>query len=257
MDFETVLIQLLIGLIAFVANLFSALAGGGAGLVQLPALIFLGLPFSIALATHKLASVALGLGAGLRHAQEKNLKPRLVLFILGFGLPGVWFGARMALSIPSELATASLGFFTLCLGLYSIRRPNLGATRSSLDMDWLHDLIGGLVLFLIGVLNGSFSSGTGLFVTLWLVRWFALSYSQAVAYTLILVGLFWNGTGAVVLGIGGEIKWSWLPMLIIGSFIGGYSGAQISLTEGNRLVKRIFEVTSLLMGTFLIVRSLF
>ena len=115
MDFETALMLLFIGLIAFVANLFSALAGGGAGLVQLPALILLGLPFSIALATHKIASVALGLGAGLRHAQEKNLNPRLILLILGFGLPGVWLGARFALSIPSQLGTASLGFFTLSL----------------------------------------------------------------------------------------------------------------------------------------------
>ncbi len=163
----------------------------------------------------------------------------------------------MALSIPSELGTASLGFFTACLGIYSIKRPNLGTTRASIDIDLLRGLIGGLVLFVIGFLNGSFSSGTGLFVTLWLVRWFALSYSQSVAYTLILVGLFWNGTGAVVLGIGGEIKWSWLPMLILGSFTGGYLGAQLSLTKGSRLVKRTFEATSILMGTSLIFRSLF
>ena len=142
MDFETVIMQLVIGLIAFVANLFSALAGGGAGLVQLPALILLGLPFSIALATHKIASVALGLGAGLRHAQEKNLKLGLVLFILGFGLPGVWLGARMALSIPSELGTASLGFFTACLGIYSVQRPNLGTPRTSIDLDLFRGLIG-------------------------------------------------------------------------------------------------------------------
>ena len=37
--------------IAIGANALSALAGGGAGLVQLPALILLGLPFSMALAT--------------------------------------------------------------------------------------------------------------------------------------------------------------------------------------------------------------
>ncbi|MCG8041935.1 MAG: sulfite exporter TauE/SafE family protein, partial [Candidatus Thiodiazotropha endolucinida] len=45
-------------IISILANLFSAFSGGGAGLVQLPALIFLGLPFGIALATHKVASVA-------------------------------------------------------------------------------------------------------------------------------------------------------------------------------------------------------
>ncbi|MEB3323332.1 MAG: hypothetical protein VKI81_10965 [Synechococcaceae cyanobacterium] len=47
----------------------------GAGLVQLPVLILLGLPFPVALATHKLASVALGIGPTLRHARERLSTP--------------------------------------------------------------------------------------------------------------------------------------------------------------------------------------
>jgi uncharacterized membrane protein YfcA len=58
--------QIVLFVISFVANAFSAFAGGGAGLIQLPLLIFLGLPFAIALATHKVASVALGIGATIR-----------------------------------------------------------------------------------------------------------------------------------------------------------------------------------------------
>jgi hypothetical protein len=54
--------HLVLFVIAIIANWFSALAGGGAGLIQLPILIFMGLPFSLALATHKLATVALGIG---------------------------------------------------------------------------------------------------------------------------------------------------------------------------------------------------
>ena len=60
--------------VSLVANLFSAFSGGGAGLIQLPALIFLGLPFAIALATHKVASIALGIGATVRHLREEALE---------------------------------------------------------------------------------------------------------------------------------------------------------------------------------------
>ena len=49
--------QFLLLLVAVTANSFAAFAGGGAGLLQFPALIFLGLPFSAALATHKVATV--------------------------------------------------------------------------------------------------------------------------------------------------------------------------------------------------------
>ncbi|MEJ2687355.1 MAG: TSUP family transporter, partial [Gammaproteobacteria bacterium] len=66
--------QLLLLLISLGANLLSAFSGGGAGLVQLPALIFLGLPFVVALATHKVATVALGIGASLRHLRERSLE---------------------------------------------------------------------------------------------------------------------------------------------------------------------------------------
>ena len=256
MDIAEILSQLALALVSFVANLTSALAGGGAGLVQLPALILLGLPFSMALATHKLASVSLGLGAGLRHIKEGNLKTYFVVFVLGFGLPGVWIGAHLALAIPSDLATVVLGLGTLFLGIYSIKRPGLGKSTQLVKMNLNRWLVGGLVLFVIGILNGSFSSGTGLFVTLWLVRWFGLSYSQSVAYTLILVGFFWNGIGALVLGLSGEIKWGWLPMLITGSFTGGYFGAQLSISKGNRISKSAFEILSLFMGASLLFRSL-
>jgi uncharacterized membrane protein YfcA len=116
-------------------------------------------------------------------------------------------------------------------------------------------VIGGLVLFAIGVLNGSLTSGTGLFVTLWLVRWFGLDYGRAVAYTLILVGLFWNGTGAITLGQQGQIAWAWLPMLLAGSIAGGYLGAHLAIAKGSQLVKRSFEVLSLLMGSSLLIKS--
>ena len=81
------------------------------------------------------------------------------------------------------------------------------------------------------------------------------SYTRAVAHTLILVGLGWNGTGALVLGISGEIRWDWLPALIAGSLIGGYLGAHLSLNRGNRMVKRAFELLALLMGISLLIRS--
>ena len=252
---ELLLLLALAG-IAVVANALSAFAGGGAGLVQLPALILLGLPFASALATHKLASVALGIGAAGRHWRASSLDPRLCLMVLLAGLPGVWLGASSVLALPDRIATAALGLLTFGLGLYSARRPELGQMDRVVNHDTRQRLIGVAVLFAIGVLNGSLTSGTGLFVTLWLVRWFGLSYPRAVAHTLVLVGLAWNGTGALVLGFSGEIRWSWVPALVAGSLIGGYLGAHLSLAKGSRLVKRAFEWLALLMGASLLIRSI-
>ena len=240
-------------LISLIANVFSAFSGGGAGLIQLPALIFLGLPFSIALATHKVASVALGLGATLRHQREKQIDWRFAGFILACGLPGVVLGASVILSVPDRAAEIALGILTTGLGVYSVLRPSLGQDTMPRHRDARGFLIGGSVLFLIGALNGSLTSGTGLFVTLWLVGWFGLDYRGAVTYTLILVGLFWNGTGALTLGLLGEIAWDWLPALLLGSLLGGYLGAHLAIKKGNRWIKRGFEIVTLVVGAKLIV----
>jgi len=245
--------SILLFLISFIANAFSAFAGGGAGLLQLPLLIFLGLPFSVALATHKLASVALGIGATTRHFREGSLNWRFSILILASGLPGVVLGALVIVHVPERPAELALGILTLGLGLYSVLHKELGQDLETVDRGWVHDLIGFFVLFLVGALNGSLTSGTGLFVTLWLVRWFGLDYKHAVAYTLVLVGLFWNGTGALTLGLQGPIRWDWVPILLVASALGGYVGAHFAIIKGNKWIKHVYEVITILVGLKLII----
>ena len=244
--------QLLIFVISLIANLFSALSGGGAGLIQLPALIFLGLPFGIALATHKVATIALGIGATVRHVKDNKIEPDYALLMVLAGVPGVILGASFILQIPEDIAKTALGLLTMGLGIYSFFSPDLGQIFLQKNRHFKGYLIGGLVLFLIGILNGSLTSGTGLFVTLWLIRWFGFDYKLAVAYTLIFVGLFWNASGAITLGLLGDIHWLWIPALLLGSFIGGYIGAHLSIVKGNKVIKRSFEVVTLLIGLKLV-----
>ena len=244
--------QLWLLVISLVANVFSAFAGGGAGLLQFPALIFLGLPFGVALATHKVASVALGVGATLRHLREQTIERQFAFLVLASGLPGVVLGAAVVLAIPGRLAQLLLGALTIGLGIYSIFNRHLGQTHTPRNRDRSGLVLGGAGLFTIGFLNGSLTSGTGLFCTLWLVRWFGLDYKRAVAYTLVLVGVFWNGAGAVTLGLLGEIRWSWLPALLVGSFVGGYAGAHLAIARGNVWIKRAFEFVTILVGLKLV-----
>jgi len=248
--------QLILLVVSLVANLFSAVAGGGAGLLQFPALILLGLPFGVALATHKVASVALGVGATLRHWRERTLEWRFSLFILATGVPGVVLGAFYILHVPDDVAQITLGLLTTGLGGYSFFNRQLGLDHAPRNRHPRGYAMGGAAMFLIGTLNGSLTSGTGLFCTIWLVRWFGLDYKRAVAYTLVLVGLFWNGSGAVTLAMLGQVEWTWLPVLLVGSLLGGYLGAHWSIVKGNRFIKRSFEVVTVLMGLSLIAKSL-
>lgn len=234
---------------SLISNTLASLSGGGSGLIQFPLLIFLGLPFAIALATHKVASVALGLGAAIKHIRSGSLDWGLTLAVILAGMLGVILGANLILFVPGRIAEAMLGGLILGLGIYSVTKKAFGQQEEIRNRHWQGILLGGLGLALIGVLNGSLTAGTGLFVTLFLVRWFGFDYKQAVALTLVSVGLFWNGIGAVTIYLAGaEIYWPWIPVLLLGSLLGGYLGAHLAAQNSNTVIKRCFELLTFLIG---------
>lgn len=245
--------QIILFFIATVANIFSAFAGGGAGLIQLPILIFLGLPFAIALATHKVATVALGLGATIRNIKEGHTSWRFNLIMLAAGIPGVILGAYAIVGIDDRFAELLLGALTLSLSIYSFIKPNLGLAPQHRNQTGWGLLVGCIGLFVIGFTNGALSAGTGLFATMWLVKWFGLNYKHAVGHTLISVGLFWNFSGAVTMGLLAKIQWDWLPALVLGSLIGGYVGAHYAIKMGSSWIKRAYELVTLVVGIKLII----
>jgi hypothetical protein len=246
--------QFIVLVAALIANTFSALAGGGAGLIQFPVLLFLGLPFSVALATHKVASVALGIGATVRYLKEDMVQKQFAVFMLLVGVPAVILGSFIAIELPDTLAKKVLGMLTMSLGIYSMFQSQLGQLHTPKNQDKRGLIVGGAWLFFIGFLNGSIASGTGLFATILLVKWFGFDYKRAVAYTLIIVGLFWNGVGGVTLALISEVKWAWIPMLLIGSFVGGYLGAHLAVLKGNLWIKRGYEIVTILVGLNLLNR---
>lgn len=251
----TLIEHILLLTVSFISNTLSAMAGGGAGLLQFPILIFLGLGFSTALSTHKIATVALGFGATLKHGKNKNIDFKFAAFILACGLPGVVIGVKVVVHIPEAVGEIILGILTISIGLYSLNSKELGITNKHKNMQLWEHLLGGAGLFLLGIFNGSLTSGTGLFVTFWLVRWFKLPFKQATAYTMILVGLFWNGSGAFTLALNVTPQWNWLPALLIGSAIGGYIGAHLAQRFGNKVIKKVFEVITVCVGLLLCITA--
>ena len=136
--------RLILFIASLVANFFSSLAGGGAGLIQLPVIIFLGLPFGIALATHKVATVALGLGASLRHLREKNLLPQFILIMLISGMPGVITGANIILQVPEKWSLIALGLLTIGISAYSFVQKDFGTHFQPRNMDIKGSIAGGI-----------------------------------------------------------------------------------------------------------------
>ena len=93
MDISFIGEQIVLFIAGFTANILAALSGGGAGFVQLPVLIFMGLNFSLALGTHKVAVVALGLGSFTKNHSLSSLNKAIALQMLFIGGPAVALGS--------------------------------------------------------------------------------------------------------------------------------------------------------------------
>ncbi len=243
-------------LISFFSNTFSAISGGGAGLFQLPALILSGVPYYQALASHKLATVALGIGGSLRNYKSLRNDIYIAVQILIFGLPGVIFGASLVEFISEQYLYLTLGVFSILLAFYSFIRSDLGLISVNNNLNFIHKIRFLIFIFFIGILNGSISSGTGLLVTILLIKTFGMDFLRAISLTFFTVGIFWNFTGAIYLSKIGTVPQNILFLLLIGSFAGGYFGAHVSKLKGNVLVKKTFTTVCLLVGISLFIKSI-
>ena len=243
-------------LISFFSNTFSALSGGGAGLLQLPALILSGVPYYQALASHKLATVALGLGGSLRNYRSLGNDISVAWQILTFGLPGVILGASVVEYISEKYLYLILAIISIILAFYSFLKQDLGLSSGQKELNFVHKIRFFIFIFLTGILNGSISSGTGLLVTILLIKTLEMDFLRAISMTFFTVGIFFNFIGAVFLARIGSVPSNVLIVLIIGSFTGGYFGAHLSKLNGNVLVKKTFITVCILVGISLLIKSI-
>ena len=240
-------------IVSLISNIFSAFSGGGAGVIQLPAILLIfDTTFINALAVHKTATVALGIGASLRFLRSVQFNKKLLLVSLSFGLPSVIMGAKLISHLNDGLSRLLLGFLIISLAIYSFKEKKYGEYEKRYVSSAQNNFLGIILIFFVGLLNGSLSAGTGLIFTIIMISWYGMDYKRAIAYTLVIVGFFYNATGAITLGLLTNIDWSILPPLLLGSLIGGYFGAHLALSKDNKTIKIIYQTITILVGASLI-----
>ena len=142
------------------------------------------------------------------------------------------------------------------LAIYSFFKLDLGLSSKNIKINLFQKIRFVIFIFLIGILNGSISSGTGLLITILLIKTYGMDFLRAISLTFLTVGIFWNFTGAIFLSKIGSVSSNLIVLLMIGSFSGGYFGAHLSKLKGNKLIKKTFTIICLLVGISLFVKSI-
>lgn len=239
-------------LASFIACLFSTIAGGGAGLILLPVLVFCGLPFVNALACHKLAVGFIGIGSTLRFARENLIDWRNFWWSALSGVPFVIAGTYYASVIPSDVMKPVLGLVIIVMVVISASLKKSGLIHRPDKLTFKKMLLVSALLAPVAFYNGWLSAGSGVFVTLIYVCLLRYDQLHATATMLAANGIVWNMVGAIAHVVMGHVIWTLAPGLILGAIAGSYAGASIGIIKGNFFIKVLFLISAAITGLMLI-----
>jgi uncharacterized membrane protein YfcA len=236
------------------AGLVDAIVGGG-GLVQLSALLVV-LPggeaiFSVA--TNKLASLVGTASAAVTFARRVPLDRRHVVPMAAAAFVGAVGGALLAALLPSRVLTVVVLVALVAVGLYTWRRPQLGAVHTPRFARRTQGLVMAAGGAAIGFYDGLAGPGTGSFLVFLLVGLVGFAFLQASAAAKVVntatnLGAlcFFLPAGVVLLGLG--------AVLAVANLLGAVLGARLAVSRGSGFVRRVFLAVVAVLVVTLAVR---
>jgi len=220
---------------AFFGGFIDSIAGGG-GLISLPALLAVGVPPHVAIATNRFQGSFGSFTAALNFIRKGYVDAAEILRGVVFTFIGGLVGAYVLLLIDAKFLNYLIPILLLALFFYMIFSPNLGEAPAKPKMSKKSFYaIFGLVL---GFYDGFFGPGTGSFWTFALVGILGLYMKKAVAHTKVL-----NFTSNIVsLGvfiIGGQILWLVGAVMAIGQIAGSFAGSSLVMRCDVKFVRKM------------------
>lgn len=239
---------------AVLAGWVDAIVGGG-GLVQLSALLVV-LPggeaiFSVA--TNKLAAVVGTASAAVTFARRVPLDRRHVVPMAVAAFVGALGGAVLAALLPSRVLTVVVLVALVAVGLYTWRRPGLGAEHAPRFARRTQGVVMACGGAAIGFYDGLAGPGTGSFLVFLLVGLVGFAFLQASATAKVVntatnLGalVFFLPAGVVLLGLG--------AVLAAANLAGAVVGARVAVARGSGFVRRVFLLVVAVLVVTLTVR---
>ncbi len=226
------------------AGVINVIAGGGSFLT-LPALIFLGIPPTVANGTNRLAVVSQNLGAVWGFHKHRVLDWKSMIWAALPASAGAILGTWIALQVDDRSFSRILSFLmvavTLWTLLYRVKPAPSGSKPSAAKQAVL--MVG---FFAVGIYGGFVQAGVGFLILaatslagLDLVRGNAVKVLNILIFTVIALAIFAS-----------QGKVEWVPGLVMagGSLVGGQIGVRLAILKGHRWIKGVVTVTVIIFA---------
>jgi uncharacterized membrane protein YfcA len=237
-------------IVGIVAGFFNTLAGGGS-LLTLPALIFVGLPATVANGTNRVAILMQNVTAvaGFKQQGVADYK-----FSLGLAVPavvGAVVGAKMAVDISDALFQKVLAAVMLLVVGLILWNPTRRWQGDQAVLSPKRRLLAMVAFFFVGVYGGFIQAGVGFIIIAALVLITGLDLVQTNSHKVFVVGVY-TLAALATFALNGRVNWAIGLVLGVGNGIGGWIGSQWAVVGGEKWIKVVLAVAVVAMAAKLL-----
>ena len=243
-------IALQLFLAAMMAGWVDTIAGGG-GLITIPAMLTLGIPPDVALATNKVQGSSGTLVSSLYFLRKGAIDLRKIKWSIFTTFIGSLIGGWLVLQINSEALKTVLPVLLILMGLYFLFSPTVEDIDRSPRISYT--IFSAFIAPLLGFYDGFFGPGTGTFMTLAFVVLSGYSLSKATANAKIH-NFTSNFSALIYFLLFGKIYWAVAIVMIVGQIIGSYLGAKMVTAKGVALIRPVVVTVCFLMSLRLLLK---
>jgi len=232
--------------VGFVVGFINTIEGG-ASIISLPVLIFLGLPPAVANGTNRVA-IVVQTGMAVLGFKSKGVSTFPFNLYLGISaLLGSLLGAYWAVDIKGETFNRILAIIMVLVGLLIAFKPKISLEALSERISGKYLWIGMGSFFFIGIYGGFINAGVGFIILLFLHYVNHLSLLKANA-TKVAVVLIYTLAALAVFIFHDKVIWKVGLVLAIGNGLGAWVSSRVSVNRGDGFVKRFLIIMVLIMA---------
>ncbi len=230
----------LLALLGFFSGCINAMAGG-AGLLVLPVMLWLGIPPINALATGKFQACFGTLASSWNYARTGLLEPRLLLPLISLAVLASGIGTWCLLQFSNNQLEKWLPYFLIAIALYTWVAPTLG------DKDHPPKVSARIFTRVvgpgIGFYGGFFGPNLGSLATLSFAGLLGYNLRRATANAKPLV-VACNIMSVLVFLTGGHVLFEVAIGMAITQVFGAYVGSTIAIKKGALVIKPLIVLSS-------------
>ena len=241
LDFFTCITLIFFG---FVGAFINATVGGG-GLITLPALLFVGLPPSAAIATNKLAATMGNLTSTITFFKAGKVDLKLMGPIVPFVFIFSMLGAYTVHLIDSSILTPLIIIMLIVVLVFTVLKKNWGAIDEHKPFTWKTGTLFVGSLLVLGFYDGFFGPGTGSFI-IFAFLMMGFDFLQA-AGNAKLLNFTSNIAALIMFLILGEVVFVYGLIMGVSMIVGAFFGTKFALKKGTSFVRILFIVMTIVL----------